>query len=338
MFIRPANTQDHDAVLALAKEAGFGMTSLPPDVDVLAQKIDISIKSFAGHASVKGQESFLFVLEDPADGAVVGTCGIMAHVGLSQPFYSYKLTTITQASQQLDIFSKHTMLQVTNDLTGLSEVGALFLLPAYRRDRIGRMLSLSRFLFMAGFGDYFHEQVLAEMRGVHDAQGRSPFYDAVARHFFQMPFTKADYVNATEGNQFINDLMPKYPIYQQLLPESAQAVIGAVNPASEPAKHMLLKQGFKESGYVDIFDAGPTLTADRAQIKAIKQSQTAKVTAIADMPESATKYLVDNERFEGFRAAMGRMILGDDGAVTLSARLAERLELSAGDTLRYLPL
>lgn len=337
MFLRPAEEKDHTSVLAIAKEAGFGMTSLPPDEAVLSEKIATSLKSFQGEKEVKGKEAFFFVLEDPETQQVVGTCGMKAHVGLTQPFYSYKQTTITQASQQLDIFSKHTILQVTNDLTGLSEVGALFLLPDYRRDRIGKMLSLSRFMFMAAFGDYFHEQVLAEMRGVHDLEGNSSFYGAVAQHFFQMSFTQADYVNATQGNQFINDLMPKYPIYLELLPKAAQEVVGRVNPASEPAKHMLIRQGFKQSGYVDIFDAGPTLVADRAGIKTIRDSAVAVVEAIEEMPEDAKKYLLDNEQFAAFRAAMGRMVVGQHG-VRLSPKLAKRLHVSVGDIVRYIAM
>jgi arginine/ornithine N-succinyltransferase beta subunit len=117
-------------------------------------------------------------------------------------------------------FSKHSMLQVTNDLTGCSEIGALFLLPEYRRDRIGKMLSLSRFLFIAAHPDYIAEQVIAEMRGVHDNNGDAPFYNSIAHHFFQMPFAKADYINATQGNQFINDLMPKYPHLHKLAAKS----------------------------------------------------------------------------------------------------------------------
>ncbi len=338
MRLRPAKISDHAAVLALAKEAGFGMTSLPPDEAVLAEKIDNSIASFDGSARMKGKEAFFFVLEDPEkDGYIAGTCGIKAHVGLTQPFYSYKLTTITQASQQLSVFSKHTILQVTNDLTGYSEVGSLFLSPAYRRDRIGKMLSLSRFMFMAAFAEYFSDLVLAEMRGVHDAEGNAPFYNAVARTFFQMPFAKADYVNATQGNQFINDLMPKYPIYLELLPKSAQKVVGQVNPASEPAQFMLERQGFKPSGYVDIFDGGPTLTAERAQIRTIRESACVRVIATASMAEDAEKIMASNEKFAGFHVAMGRIARSPEG-VTISPRLAERLNISVGDMIRIAPI
>ena len=337
MILRPATNEDHAQVLALARQAGFGMTSLPPDAQVLQEKIEASVASFAGKKQHKGQESFFFVLEDPSrEGHIAGTCGIKSHIGLTQPFYSYKLTTITQISTQLDVFTKHTILQVTNDLTGATEIGALFLEPDYRRDRIGKMLSLARFMFIAAFPDYFSEQVIAEMRGVHDAEGNAPFYSAVPKHFFNMPFTEADYINATRGNQFINDLMPKYPIYLSLLPKAAQRVVGQVNAASEPAKVMLEKQGFKYTGYVDIFDGGPTLVAERDQIKTLRESRVEKLVQLRDLPEETPKFLVTNERFSGFRAAIGRLEVGE--GIAISPRLAAALQIKPGDALRYIRL
>ncbi len=330
---------DHAAVLELARQAGFGMTSLPPDAAVLRDKIEASVASFAGTYAKPGQESFFFVLEDAEkEGYIAGTCGIKAHIGLSQPFYSYKLTTITQASTQLDIFSKQTMLQVTNDLTGATEVGSLFLEPSYRRDRLGKMMSLSRFLFMASFPKYFADQVIAEMRGVHDVEGNAPFYNALPKKFFQMNFAKADYINATQGNQFINDLMPKYPIYLSLLPKSAQQVVGQVNFASEPAKVMLERQGFKYGGYIDIFDGGPTLVAERTAIHVVSASTLSKVTAIAELPEDADRSMVSNDHFTQFRCSLGRARIGADGGVTLTPRLARHLAVTVGDTVRHYPI
>jgi arginine N-succinyltransferase len=339
VFLRPATIDDHEAVLELARQAGFGMTSLPPDAAVLRDKIEASVASFAGKYPKPGQESFFFVLEDSEKGGhIAGTCGIKARIGLSQPFYSYKLTTITQVSTQLDIFSKQTMLQVTNDLTGATEVGSLFLEPSYRRDRLGKMMSLSRFMFMAAFPNYFAEQVIAEMRGVHDVDGNAPFYNALPKKFFQMNFAKADYVNATQGNQFINDLMPKYPVYINLLPKSAQAVVGKVNAASEPAKTMLERQGFKYNGYVDIFDGGPTLVADREQVDVVVNSILGKVVTISELPEETAKHMVSNDQLATFRCAVGRLHAGSDGAVHITPRLARRAGLSVGDIVRYYPV
>jgi len=338
MFLRPARISDHDAVLGLARQAGFGMTSLPPDPKVLHEKIENSAMGFAGTYPKPGQESFFFILEDDATGDIVGTCGIKARIGLTQPFYSYKLTTITQISSQLNQFSKHELLQVTNDLTGSTEVGALFLLPAYRRDKMGKMLSLARFMFIAAHKARFADQVIAEMRGVHDHEGRAPFYSSLPRHFFEMDFAQADYINATQGNQFINDLMPKYPIYVSLLPKRAQRVIGQVNAASEPAKMMLEAQGFKYTGYVDIFDGGPTMIAEREQIDAVRGSRTGKVAAIDELPEETRKYIVTNDGFDDFRCAVGRVRFADDGRLTISPRLARRVNAKTGSTLRYYPL
>lgn len=330
--------KDHGAVLALAQAAGFGMTSLPPDEVVLKEKIESSVASFAGKYKKPGQESFFFVLEDEEKKHIAGTCGIKARIGLTQPFYSYKLTTITQISSQLDKFSKHTLLQVTNDLTGSTEVGALFLQPEYRRDRMGKMISMARFLFIAAHKQYFAEQVIAEMRGVHDTEGNAPFYSCLPKHFFDMPFTQADYINATQGNQFINDLMPKYPIYVSLLPKAAQRVIGQANAASEPAKIMLEKQGFKYNGYIDIFDGGPTMVAERDQIHAVRTSTTGTVGSIIELPEETPKYVVSNDQFETFRCSQGRLLPGQKGDVAITPRLASRIQLKVGDKIRFYPL
>lgn len=339
MFLRPATMDDHEAVLALARQAGFGMTSLPPDAAVLHARIESSLDSFAGSHPKPGEESFFFVLEDAENaGHIAGTCGIMAHIGLSQPFYSYKLTTITQASIQLDIFSRQTMLQVTNDMTGATEIGALFLEPSYRRDRLGKMMSLSRFLFIACFPHYFADQVIAEMRGVHDAAGNAPFYNAVPKKFFQMNFARADYISATQGNQFINDLMPKYPIYLSLLPRSAQQVVGRVNQASEPARAMLERQGFSYTGYVDIFDAGPTLIAQRDQIGVLVENRQSKIVSIAELPEDCSKFMVSNTRFAGFRCSIGRLQADAAGGLCITPRLARNLAVTVGDDLRYYPI
>ena len=339
MFLRPAVSADHAAVLALAQQAGFGMTSLPPDAAVLAHKIEASEASFTGKYPKPGQETFFFVLEDAENGGhIAGTCGIKARIGLVQPFYSYKLTTITQVSTQLDVFSKQTLLQVTNDLTGATEVGSLFLEPSYRRDRLGKMISLARFLFIASFPEYFADQVIAEMRGVIDVEGNSPFYNALPKKFFKMNFAKADYVSATQGNQFINDLMPKYPVYLNLLPKSAQQVVGQVNQASEPAKAMLERQGFKYTGYVDIFDGGPTLIADRDAIHVVRQHQCRKVVSISELDEDCSKFMVSNREFSGFRCAVGRVSLLPGEGIIITPRLARRLNVAVGDEVRYYPI
>ena len=212
LVLRPVRLDDHQQVVALAKLAGFGMTSLPQDDGVMQAKIEDAVKSFAGKPRFENQHIFLFVLEDQASGKIVGSTGIKARVGLSDPFYSYKLSTLVQANSDLGIYSRQRVLHMVNDFTGATEIGSLFLHKAYRHSAIGQFLSRARFLMIAEFPHLFSDTVIAELRGIHDAEGDSPFYNNVARHFFQMPFYQADYIYATKGNQFISDLMPQVEV------------------------------------------------------------------------------------------------------------------------------
>ncbi len=337
MLIRPVTLDDKDAVLTLAKAASIGMTSLPADEEVLIDKITRSVKSFDGAPDYPQGEAFLFVLEE--EGKVVGTTGIKAHVGLTQPFYSYKLITITQTHSPMNIYSKHQMLQVTNDLTGASEIGSLYLLPEARGGGRGKLLSRCRFLFMAEFSDYFDEKVIAEMRGINDRQQHAPFYNSLAKHFFMFDFAEADYINATQGNQFIADLMPKYPIYVSLLPEEAQEAIGAPHPSSAPAKKLLEKEGFSFQGYLDVFDGGPTMEAKREHIHTIQQSQKVKVGKITDKVSDdprALHRMICTTDFKDWRATLGTVLL-EGGELKISEALAETLSISIGDEVRIAP-
>lgn len=334
IVVRPVKNQDHAEILALAKKAGIGFTSLPADAEVLKEKIAHSVASFAGNPAEGHKQSFLFALEDTKTSKIVGTTGIAAHVGMRQPFYSYKLSTIVQASKIVGVYSLQKVLHMVNDYTGASEVGSLFLLPDYRKDGNGKFLSRARYLMLAEFPEMFSDVVIAEIRGMQDEAGNSPFYQNLAQHFFQMDFKNADFTNATKGGQFISDLMPKYPIYVNLLDKRAQEAIAQPLTASRPAMELLKKEGFRNQGYIDVFDAGPTMQADRLQIKSVRESRHAKVAAIGN-PGTDAKYIISNTVLSNFRVVRASMVEGESG-VTITEETAGNLMLKKGDTVRYI--
>lgn len=337
MLIRPVEHGDLSHMLELAKKAGIGMVSLPPDAEVLAAKIENSRLSFAGTPLKPKEETFLFVMEDTATGELVGTTGVFAHVGLSRPFYSYKMSTVVQASVEVDVYSQHHTLHMVNDYTNATEIGSLFLLPEYRRDGLGSFLSRCRHLLIAEYPDLFSDIVIAEIRGVNDDKGGAPFYDNLARHFFKMTYAEADYTSATMGNQFIADLMPRYPIYVNLLPQAAQDVIGQPLKASEAAMRLLMREGFSYEGYVDVFDAGPTLQAERRNIRAIRQSLKATVEAIEEEVPASQKHIISNARLPDFRMCLDTLSASLEGTVTITRNTAEKLKLEIGDVIRFTP-
>jgi arginine N-succinyltransferase len=117
-------------------------------------------------------------------------------------------------------------------------------------------VSFARLLLIATDPLRFGPKAMAEIRGFTEAEGRSPFWDAVGAKFFLMDYRKAD-ARSARDHRFIADLMPRYPIYASLLPDEARACIARPHPDAEPAFAMLKSQGFHYNNVVDIFDAGP---------------------------------------------------------------------------------
>lgn len=211
--------------------------------------------------------------EDLETGEMVGTCAIDAAVGLSQPFYNYHIGKVVHSSPKLGIYNVVETLTLSNDYTGNSELCTLFLRECAREGLNGRLLSKHRFLFMAEHPELFDETVFAEMRGVSDANGHSPFYEWLQTHFFSMDFPTVDYLTGIGKKRFIAELMPKYPIYVNLLSKEARAVIGQTHEKTRPAIKMLQDEGFVNRGYVDIFDAGPTVECDVKNIRSVRRSR-----------------------------------------------------------------
>ena len=261
MILRPIQQSDYASLVKIAVESGHGFTSLPNNEQLLQKKIDHSVSSFAKAAQQPGDEGYLFVLEDSETGEVVGTSGIEAAVGLDDAFYHYHLSKVIHSSRTLDVYKAVDILTLCNDYTGATELCTLFLKDGYRKNNNGKLLSKARFMFINQHRERFAETVIAEMRGVSDENGESPFWQWLEEHFFSMDFPTADYLTGIGQKVFIAELMPKYPIYVNLLSKDAQAVIGQVHANTRPAIELLKNEGFTFNGYVDIFDAGPTVEA-----------------------------------------------------------------------------
>src|SRR5690554_3343846 len=219
------------------------------------------------------------------------------------------------------------MLNLVTDLEGSSEVGGLFLHPNERAGGLGRLLARSRYLFIAMHRARFADRVLAELRGVQDERGGSPFWDGVAGRFFGMSFQEADYFNAINGNQFIADLMPKHPVYVAMLSEDARSAIGVPHPSGRAAMRMLENEGFSYQGYIDIFDGGPTMIARTDDLKSVREAHRGQVagTSLA----RGEKALIATGRLGQFRCCYGaRRIEGEQ--VSIDPQSADLLGVGDG--------
>jgi arginine N-succinyltransferase len=327
--VRPARPDDYSAIYKMAKLTGGGFTNLPPDKATLVAKLARSQESFARQNDEQSDDLYMFVLEDMKTKAIRGTCQIFGKVGVRQPFYSYHMSTLTQASPELGKTFRHRILTLTTDLEGSSEVGGLFLHPESRAGGLGALLARSRYLFIQLHRERFGDRTLAELRGVMDEAGNAPFWDALAGKFFDMSFPEADDFNAIHGTKFIADLMPRTPVYVKLLPESAKAVIGQPHPSGRAAMKMLESEGFLYDRYIDIFDGGPTVVAHTDQIRTLRESTLETVSKIGD--GGSRKMLLATGRLDDFRACCACVGGEDVEGICIDREAADLLQVGEGD-------
>lgn len=334
-IIRPARPDDLQPLYEMAKRTGGGFTNLPPDRKALSVKLERSAAAFDSAGDEVADDLYAFVLQNVATGEVRGTCQIFGLVGQKWPFYSYRIGALTQHSEELGRTFRADILNLSTDLEGTTEVGGLFLHPGERASGLGMLIARSRYLFIRNHRDRFADRTIAELRGVIDEAGGSPFWDGVAGKFFGMSFQDADEFNAKFGNQFIADLMPKHPVYIAMLPESAKTVIGVPHVSGRAAMRMLENEGFSWESYVDIFDGGPTMTARTDQIRSIREARDVEVLEIsANLGEhlGGDKMLITTGRLLDFRAAYG-WTETREGGVTLDELSAAILGVSVGETI-----
>lgn len=338
LIIRPIREGDYPQLFQIAEESGHGFTSLPVNDELLRNKINRSVASFARDVDGPGDEGYLFVLEDTETGNVLGTSGIEAAVGMTDAFYHYHMGKVVHSSQTLNVYNTVDILTLCNDYTGQTEICSLFLRPDFRQGNNGRLLSKFRFLFLAEHKKRFAQTVLAEMRGVSDDNGQSPFWQWLEEHFFSMDFPTADYLTGIGQKVFIAELMPKIPIYVNLLSKEAQAVIGQVHDKTLPALRLLTSEGFCNRGYIDIFDGGPTVDCHIDNIKSVRNSRQLTVK-VGEVTGETSDHLICNDKLVDFRATLISLATHcDSEEVVVCEETAKHLMLADGDTVRVTKL
>lgn len=330
--IRAARADDLPSLLRLRDMAGAGFTSLMADEAALAKRLSDSAAAYAADLAGPGPERYLLMMEHAPTGTIVGTAAVKATVGMMPPFFNFRVVTVAQASLAAKRRFDMDLLVLVNEYHGASEVGSLFVHPDHRAGGAGRALAQSRYLLIAAAPHRFHEEVVSELRGVVDEAGRSPFWEALGRHFFRMEFSEADAISATTDNQFILDLMPRSPIYVDLLPPEAQAVIGQCHVQGQGAKRLLEWEGFRFDHVIDIFDGGPLLSAPRDQIRTHRESRLVRVEP--GPVEEGRRALLAQAGLKDFACAPVRVTpLGQDAVGATPATL-RALGLNAGDVAR----
>jgi arginine N-succinyltransferase len=339
LILRPVAESDLDAIVALAQQ--LDSMNLPSDRDFLAQRVQASLRSFAGNDADWRSGVYVFVLEDTAVGRAVGTSTIIAKQGRQgMPYFWCAVTSEERRSDELGKRFVHTKLQLHSSEDGPTEVGGLILDPAYRRhpERCGKALSIVRFAWISLHPDRFEREVIAEMLSPFVAPGENLLWNAFGARFTGLAYREADHLSS-RTKQFIADLFPRDPVYTTLFPKDVQAVIGKPNETAKAAVKILEKIGFHYLNQVDPFDGGPYYGAAREAISSVRERRALVLPGLDGEPVASVAgplALLAAEGREGFRATV--VPLDASGAPFVSKECREALGVRSGDRVHVTPL
>lgn len=297
IVVRAIAEHDFEGFKRLAYASHINFYSLPKNDKLLQHIFEKSLASFA---STKGKY-YLFVAENMETGELLGVSALSAISGGNEPLFFFKK----------GYSNNQPILTAVTYPEGPSEVCSLFVDKSARGTGVGKLLSLGRFLFAAKFPERFTDSFISELRGPLE-NGTSPFWELVGRKFFDQDFAKVQQMMSF-GRSFIQDFLPKYPLYVNLLPQKAQDAIGKIDKDTEGAFSLLGRLGFTVTDEIDVIDAGPKLSAKAADITVIKNSKVIKEKKFAK------PCIISNDRLD-FRA-----ILSDEVSDALRADALVRI-------------
>lgn len=332
---RLCTLDDLDQIERLALASPVGITSLPADRERLSVIIEGTDAVMDEAVAFTGDERYFFVLEDVASGRLVGCSSVISAAGFSQPFYTFRNEVFVHASRELGLHNRIHVLSLCHDLTGHSLLTGFYLDPAWHSHDALRLNACGRLLFAASHPQRFADSIAVEISGISDEEGNSPFWDGVCRHFFDVDHAEAERLGSSLGRSVLAELLPGYPLYVPMLPDSAQEAIGQVRPASQRVYDILMDEGFESDNYIDIFDGGPVVQAHTAELTTVRCSQVARVRIGEPLPATGS-WLVANQRVRDFRACLCPLNWTPGEPLMLDEQLARLLRVADGDHVRLI--
>lgn len=335
-LLREVKREDLKRICDLAET--FSLINLPSDERVLGEKIERSLRSFKGEASSLEDSEFFFVIEDTEKKKVVGTSLILSKHGTEDfPHTYFDVRNKEKYSKELGIGFIHQVLKLCHDPDGPTEIGGLLVDDRYRGrpEKIGKQISLVRFLYMAMFPNRFENRILCELTPPLSPEGRSEFWEALGRKFTGLPYLEADYLSR-HNKEFIKTLFPDEEIYTCLLDARARYVIGRVGLSTMPAKHLLESIGFKYLNQIDPFDGGPHYGAAMQDVTLVKKCKSYEV-ADGKIASFDTLGLAGVSSPHGFKACLTYFDIKNKKVIIPDSTRA-LLEVQSSDTIFLTPI
>ena len=329
--IRDAQRSDLEQIHQVARH--LNTVNLPDDREVIEELIVMSEQSFSGAIDPFDRE-YLFVLEDPEAGRIVGTSMIHAQHGKRGAAHVYfDVSSQEHYSETIDTYLVHQVLRIGYNYDGPTEIGGLILVPEMRGhpQSLGKLLSYVRFLYIGMHRDRFRDELLSELLPPLEPDGTSVLWEHMGRSFTGLGYLEADKLSS-HNKEFIQSLFPQTAIYTCLLPQKVQDVIGVVGDKTKGVEKMLRRIGFEYAGRIDPFDGGPHFSAVTDEVTLVAGTGQLEVKGVD--PTSGVPAIVarTGDKAPFFQAVNARVEIAG-GGVALPEEARRSLAVRAGDVV-----
>lgn len=194
----------------------------------------------------------------------VGCLRLRRAIGLSQPRPWYHVGCTVHAAPDLGLFKRQPTLLLGHDYTGAAELADITAAPGLdmaAAAQVQAQLVQAALARLAEAGGQDAPFVIAELPGLRDADGRSPFWQGLGARFFAGDPDEAAARHGPAWPGHVAALLPRQPVYTCLLPEPTRAALAQAHPGSLALMQVLWDAGLRYDHHVRVDDGGPVLAA-----------------------------------------------------------------------------
>ncbi|HEX5683738.1 MAG TPA: arginine N-succinyltransferase [Ideonella sp.] len=194
---------------------------------------------------------------------VLATLLVVDQAGLQEPRHWFHLGRALHASAELNLFRLQQTLLLGSDLCGAAELAELR--ADAGRAEAPRLLVEAALAWLAMRRMRAERQgaaspgarVFAELPGIRDAHGHSPFWQGLGQHCLPMGPAQAERRFGAAWVRGLAPLLPRQPVMVALLSDAAQTALSRPAEDARPWADALAANGLHAGQHVTVFDGGP---------------------------------------------------------------------------------
>jgi arginine N-succinyltransferase len=226
-----------------------------------------------------GSAERLWVAPDEAD-RPRATLRLRPVIGLAPPRASWHVGCTVHAARELGLFHRQRTLLLGHDHTGAGELADMAWAQAEpeadtsvaQQAAALQALVGTALLEVAAHRADHAARLVAELPGVRDGAGQSPFWHGLGRHFFAGDPQAAAAAHGPDWRGLVAALLPRQVVCASFLSDAAQAAIAQVAPAARVLREVLEEAGLRYGHHVNVEDGGPILEAETDALPGITRA------------------------------------------------------------------